>query len=191
MALATRINVKRMLGVPTGITRYDDTIDDLLLVADQIVLDELGFSQLSETYYSEKLTVDFIGQNEISVKRNPIISVVALTINDQVQVAETDFYINNELGFIELNPLYVDFPTGRAVVDITYSAGISPVPSDVTYASNLIVCSLFNQQSHVGFQSEKAGNYSYHLGKNTGSTIPAMANRILNKYRRVFARGLT
>jgi len=191
MALATRIKVKRMLGVPSGITRYDETIDDLLTVSDQIVLDETGFSTLTVTQYSELLTVDYVGQNELALKYSPVVSVVALTIGDQLQVLNTDYSINEELGFIELKPLYANFPTGRGVVDITYNAGIDPVPSDLTYASNLIACSLFNQQSHVGFQSEKAGNYTYNLGKNTGSTIPQMANRILNKYRRLFARGMT
>ena len=86
------------------------------------------------------------------------------------------------------------FPTGRSKVKITYTAGygttIDDIPKDIQYAGHLICCSLFNQQSHLGFVSERAGSYSYSLGKGTGSTIPAMAERILSKYRRLFARGM-
>jgi len=85
--------------------------------------------------------------------------------------------------------MYSVIPSGRAVVEITYIAGFDTVPSDITYAANLIAVSLFNQQSHVGFVSEKTSGYSYNLGKADGSFIPAMARRILNKHRRLFARG--
>ena len=40
-----------------------------------------------------------------------------------------------------------------------------------------------------GFQSEKTNGYSYNLGSAEGSFVPAMARRILNKHRRLFARG--
>ena len=48
-----------------------------------------------------------------------------------------------------------------------------------------------NQQSHIGFKSEKAGDYTYSLDNGSGSSIPSLAMRILNKHRRLFARGAT
>lgn len=190
MAFSTRVNIKRMLGIPDAITKHDNTIDDLLSVVDQIIMDEIGLTVSSVTTYSEAITVDFIGQTEMALTYRPVSSVVALTIGGQLQVEDTDYYVNKELGYIAMNPLYNDIPTGRNVAEITYEAGFSSVPADLNYAANLIACSLFNQQSHVGFQSERAGNYAYNLGDNRGSYIPAMAARILGKHRRVFARGV-
>ena len=47
MALASRDKIRKMLKIAAGVTYYDATIDDLLLVADQIVLDEIGLDSES------------------------------------------------------------------------------------------------------------------------------------------------
>tara|TARA_Y100000593_G_scaffold50309_1_gene94799 strand:+ start:556 stop:1152 length:597 start_codon:yes stop_codon:yes gene_type:complete len=187
------LTVKKMLGIPAGITRYDDAISETLDATEQILLDELNLTDFVTATYSEKIDVISNGLNEVALSHRPIISVAGLTINNQAQTITKNYEINKELGVIKLVPLSASFPTGRSAVDITYTAGwtaIGNIPKDIIYAGHLISCSLFNQQSHVGFVSERAGNYTYNMGKATGSTIPEMASRILNKYRRLFARGL-
>ena len=164
-----------------------------LRATEQILADEIGLDNFTETSYTEKIDIDGIGVNEVALKYTPIINVAALTISNSLQVDGTDYSVNKELGMLKLIPLYSYFPTGREVVEITYTAGYADtdsIPSDLKYAGHLICCSLFNQQSHVGFKSERAGNYTYNLGNSTGSTIPAIAARILGKYRRLFARGM-
>ena len=185
--------VKTMLGIPSAITRYDDAIQQTVNASAVIVADELNLDSIVSTAYTDKIDITYIGVNEVALSHSPVLTVAGVTISDQLQIEGTDYIINKELGMIKLLPLYSKFPTGREIVVVSYTAGyssVSAVPADLTYAAHLICCSLFNQQSHVGFKSERAGNYSYNLGDSTGSTIPAMARRILGKYHRVFARGM-
>jgi len=184
-------SIKKMLGIPSTVTTHDDNINLLIDVADEIVLGEIGLEAGTSTTYSEKIDVTFSGQNEVGLKYAPVLSVVALTIGGQLQ-ATTDYELNNPAGILKLNPLYVSFPTGRGIVEITYSAGYATggdIPKDLIYAGNLICCSLFNQQSHVGLKGERAGGYSYSMDSGTGSQYPKIAQKILNKHKRIFVLG--
>lgn len=195
-------NVKAMLGISgggcTGTTRYDDAINIILPAVDDIILDELGLTTASLTLYHDYIDIDFVGQTEVALQHRPVSSVVGLTIAGELMVASTPtssagnsgtYVILKDLGVIKLDPLYSVIPSGRAIVECSYYAGFETVPSELVYAGNLIAVSLFNQQSHLGFVSERTSGYSYNLGNAQGSHIPKMAERILNKHRRVFARG--
>ncbi len=191
--------IKRMLGISSGLcagtTMYDEAIADIQLAVEVIVQDELGLEYAGVTTYSERYDINFIGQNEIATRFRPVVNVVALTIGGQLQTAVSsadtggEYAITKDLGVIKLNPLYMSFPTGRGIIEITYTAGLDPMPADIKYAANLIACSLFNQQGHVGFVSERASGYSYNMGSGIGSTIPQIAQRILSKHRRLMPRG--
>tara|TARA_Y100000114_G_scaffold85168_1_gene78692 strand:+ start:5283 stop:5906 length:624 start_codon:yes stop_codon:yes gene_type:complete len=191
--------IKAMLGISggtcAGTTRYDDAITILLDVVDQIILDELDLTSATTTTYTDFIDIDFVGQTEVALRHRPVVSIVGLTINGEAISASTPttnngtYVLNKDLGVIKMDPLYYVIPSGRAIVQCTYTAGFDSVPSDLVYAGNLIAVSLFNQQSHVGFQSERTNGYSYNLGSAEGSFVPAMARRILNKHRRLFARG--
>lgn len=195
-------NVKAMLGISgggcTGTTRYDDAINIILPAVDDIILDELGLTTASLTLYHDYIDVDFMGQTEIALQYRPVSSVVGLTIAGEQMIASRPtssagnsgtYVILKDLGVIKLDPLYSVIPSGRAIVECSYYAGFDTVPNELIYAGNLIAVSLFNQQSHLGFVSERTSGYSYNLGSAQGSYIPKMAERILNKHRRVFARG--
>ena len=197
---ATLNNVKAMLGVScTGTTRYDDAINLILGAVDEIILDELGLTTAGLTLYHDYIDVNYVGQTEIALQHRPVSSVVGLTIGGESLQASTpssssegstgSYVLVKDLGVIKLDPLYYALPSGRAIVECSYYAGFDSVPNELTYAGNLIAVSLFNQQSHVGFVSERTSGYSYNLGNAQGSYIPAMAMRILNKHRRLFARG--
>ena len=186
---ASSTSIKRMLGIPSSVTQHDDAIADLLDVIDQIVLDELGLDASGSTSYTEKIDFTDYGQSKVSLKYRPVLTVSSFKISGQSQTEGSNYKIDKSLGVITLMPITNFFPVGTEVMEITYTAGFASAPADLVYAGNLIACSLFNQQSHVGFASEKAGSYSYSLGKGTGSTIPQIAQRILGKYRRVFTLG--
>ena len=188
---ASSTAIKRMLGIPSTVTTHDDAISDLLDAVDQIVLDELNLSAAASTTYTDKLDVNYNGQTMINTTKRPVLTVAALTVGGSAYVEGTDYKIDKSLGMITLMPMGNFLPVGREKVEITYTAGFSSVPADLIYAGNLIACSMFNQQSHVGFASEKAGSYTYSLGKGVGSSIPSLASRILNKHRKLFARGAT
>ena len=188
---ASSTAIKRMLGIPSAVTTHDDAISDLLDAVDQIVLDELNLTAAASTSYTDKLDITEGGQSMINTTRRPVLAVPSLKVDGTTYADGTDYKIDKSLGMIILMPIGSCFPIGTEMVEITYTAGFASVPADLVYAGNLIACSMFNQQSHVGFASEKAGSYTYSLGKGVGSSIPSLASRILNKHRRLFARGVT
>ena len=191
--------IKRMLGLTTGLcagqTLYDDAIADIQIAVEAMMWDELVAGTTLQTTYSERHDINFVGQGEIALRYRPVAEIVALTIGGQLQTENSgndssgNFILVKDLGVIKLNPQYISFPVGRAVASVTYKAGYTTVPEDLKYASNLIAVSMFNQQGHVGFRSERAGSYSYSMDSGLGSTIPKMAQRIIHKHRRLFARG--
>lgn len=186
---ASSTSIKRMLGIPSSVTQHDDAISDLLDVVDQIVLDEIGLDASASTSYTEKIDITDNGQSKVSLKYRPVLTVTTFNISGSSQTEGENYKIDKSIGVITLMPITNFFPVGTEIIEITYTAGFATPPADLVYAGNLIACSLFNQQSHVGFASEKAGNYSYSLGKANGSTIPRIAQRIFGKYRRVFTLG--
>ena len=188
---ASSVAIKRMLGIPSTVTTHDDAISDLLDAVDQIILDELNLDAAASTTYNDKLDVTENGQSMINTTKRPVLSVTALTVAGTAYTEGTNYKIDKSLGMITLMPMGNFLPVGRETVEITYTAGFSSVPADLIYAGNLIGCSMFNQQSHIGFKSEKAGDYTYSLDNGSGSSIPSLAMRILNKHRRLFARGAT
>ncbi len=181
--------LKRMLGVPAGVTRFDDTLTDLQGAVDQIMLDEIGLSATVGTTYTDKIDVTF-GVSEVALEYRPVLSIVALTIAGQLQTENVDYEVISDIGMIKLIPLSNVLPTGRNIVEVTYISGFTTVPADLLYAGNLIAVSMFNQQAHLGYKMERSGDYQYQLDNGAGSTIPALAKRILGKHRRLFARGM-
>jgi hypothetical protein len=185
MAQSTRTKIKNMLGISSSVTTYDDAIDDLLIVSDQIILDDLGLLSFGVTTYVENYSFDF-DVSQIGLTYAPMVSVVALTMSGSILIEDTDYFVDHKIGYIELKNK--SFDIGQNTMSIEYTAGFDPVPSDITYVTNLVAVSLFNQQSHAGFKNEKAGDYSYQLDNDRA--ITPMAMRILNKYRRLYARGM-
>lgn len=183
MALTSREAVKSVLGIPTGVTRSDALIDTLVEVADALVLDEIDLPAESIATYSETLDVDYAAQREVALRYRPVVSVVALTIGASVP-EDTDFTFTSS-GSIRLVADGAYFPIGRQQVEVTYTAGFSSTPADLSHAATLVAVQAFNQGGHSGFESERVSTYSYKLD---GSMVPPLAQRILNRYRRAFAR---
>ena len=187
----TRSNIKVLTGIPTGVTMYDAAIDIVVEMVDDIILNEIGLTSASVTTYNESYDVTYNGQTEISLDRIPVVSVAAVTIapvgGTGGNLLQTKNYYFTEWGALRLKPLYALLPTGRQVVQVCYTAGFSSIPNDLKYAASLIAVQAFNQQSHLGYKSERTGGYSYSMNPN-GDIIPKLAARILNKHRRLFAR---
>ena len=183
MALTSRAAVKSVLGIPTGVTRSDALIDTLVSVADSLVLEEIDLPTEAVSTYSEILDVEFQGQREVSLRHCPVVSVVALTIGASIPT-DTE-YVATSSGSIRLTADGAYFPIGRQQVEVTYTAGFASTPADLSHAATLIAVQAFNQGGHSGFESERVATYSYKVD---GSMVPPLAQRILNRYRRAFAR---
>lgn len=177
--------MKSVLGIPTGVTRSDGLIDLLVGVANDLVLEEIDLPAEAVATYSETLDVDYAAQREVALRFRPVVSVVALTIG--ASVPENTDYTFTSSGSIRLVADGAYFPIGRQQVEVTYTAGFSSVPNDLSHAATLIAVQAFNQGGHAGFETEKVSTYSYKLD---GSMVPPLAQRILNRYRRAFARAI-
>jgi len=183
MSLTSRAAVKSVLGIPTGVTRSDALIDTLVAVADSLILEEIDLPSESVATYSEAIDVEFAGQREIGLRYRPVVSVVALTIGASIPTA-TEYAVASS-GSLRLTADGAYFPIGREQVEITYTAGFASVPADLSHAATLVAVQAFNHGGHSGFESERVSTYSYKLD---GSMVPPLAQRILNRYRRAFAR---
>jgi len=189
----TRNRVRNLLGLASGVTVHDELIDALVEVSDQIIFDEIGLPSADGarvSTYTETLDVSGTGQNEIAVNYVPLISVVALTTGGSGgSLVDSDNYYFTEWGQVRLIPIGGFFPSGRQTVQITYTAGFSRVPNDLRHAATLVAVHMFNEGPHVGFQAERLATYNYKIANlGQGLYMPRIAQRILGKYKRLFAR---
>lgn len=178
----TRAKVKAVLGIPTGVTQHDDLIDAYLVPAESAVLDYIGQAALTLTSYDETHDIGK-GQGWIAVDAVPIVSVAALT-DDGSLVAAADYYREDKTGYIRLESAGY-FTEGRQKVQVTYTAGYSPVPDRFIMAAALQAASWFNAGIHAGMQSEGTSGYRY---TRNGRVIDPTVASMLNGDRRVMPR---
>ena len=190
MSFANSTKIKRMLGIPSTITYQDDAIADVVTVVDAMVLEEIGLDAVTSTSYTEKIDVTAAGMAAFCLTYRPVLTITSLSISGSAKTETTDYKVDKNTGFVKLVPLSALLPTGRDVIEVTYTAGFDSAPADLQYAANLIACSMLNIQSHAGISREKTSTYAVTIDNDIGATIPNMARRILAKYRRVFARGM-
>jgi hypothetical protein len=186
MALATRAVVRSLLGIPAAMTSCNEAIDLLIEAADALVLGEIDLPADEVATYSETLDVEWEGSNDAMLRFGPVVSVVGLTVSG-LAYDPSRFYATGG-GALRLVDTGASFPAGRQRVEVTYRAGLAAGSRDrqqLTYAANLIAIGMFNQAGHSGFASEKTGAYTY---TSDGRALPPVAERILARYRRAFAR---
>lgn len=187
------LRVRNLLGLASGVTVYDELLETLVDVADSIIFDEINLPSSNGgrvSTYSESFDIHISGQKDLAVNYVPLVSVVAMTFggSNGSLVGPADYYIT-DYGQVRLIPSGAYYPSGRQVVDITYTAGFSPIPNDLRHAATLIAVHHFNEGPHLGFQTEKLGTYNYKLANlGQGIGMPSIINRILAKYKRIFAR---
>lgn len=185
---ASTSTMKLLLNIPSAITDHDDALDVISDAVDDIILGELGLEVATTQTYYEKIDIENATQNEFSVTYRPLVSVTALTISTIFQAEDVDYYYT-DYGVVRMTPSWYMLPTGREVIEIEYVAGFETIPNDLKYAANLLGVQLFNQQSHIGMDSEQLGGYKYKLANSSnGSAFPNIVRMILSKHRRLFAR---
>ena len=182
--LVNRARIKRMLGIPTGITQQDALIDMVMVSARDIVLGHCELTSTDVTTYNEKIDVTNLGQTEVALTHRPVVAVAALTIGGSLE-ATADYYVT-EWGSVRLIPVGAYFPEGRQKVEVCYTAGFgSDIPKDLEHATTMIAVQMVNEGAHAGYKTERMGGYSYTMNDGQYNMI---VRRILAKYSRVFAR---
>jgi hypothetical protein len=203
-SLITVDQLKSRLRIPAAVTEFDSHLGELIDEAEEEILSEASFTAFASTTYSEKHDVDWDGVNELRLKNNFLVSVVALTNNGTALVEGTDFY-KTEHSYIRLIGDSSFFVRGRQTIDVTYVAGpcgshvTGTTPADLRKLAGLIAARDFNLSPKAGFSSEKIGQYAFSAGSGGGAATAVGGSGVLNdaaereienlkaRYRRAFA----
>ena len=181
MGFTTRDRVKRVLGIPAGITYHDARIDDCVEFANDYILGQVGqtTSSVLETY-TEYPDIAGEGCSELLLKHSPVGSIVALT-NGSAAVAAADYVLDDDIGRIRLSGASEHFTTSRVGVVVTYTAGFSDstVPKRLIRAADLIAAAQGNTSSHAGKRVAEVGGQKYELDE---EGIPVLARMILAEF---------
>lgn len=183
--LTTRVNVKRLLGVPSAVTMHDDFIDTLLEVADQQIIAYSGMAALTQTTVTdEAYNISGGAENQFTLRNFPV-SAVAAVKSAGSTLSTSSWYFEPRSGLLALKKSGSFFPTGRQNIEVTYTYGYATVPADLSYAASLICAYHFNVGRHAGMRSESGSGYSYRVSENY---LPPAAEGILAKYKRIFPK---
>lgn len=182
----SKTKVKRFLGIPAGVTMFDDLFDDELIpLAEAEINAWCGTPAVTVTTYNEVYDIDGQAMNSVVLRQFPVSSVAALT-NDGGAVDASDYYTDTEVGVIRLKGSGAFFTDGRQKVKVTYTAGVNPeVYGDLKNAAVILVAFHFNATRNVGLTFEKSGRYQY---KRSTTGMPDAVATILARYVRAFAR---
>lgn len=131
------------------------------------------------------------GSAQLRVDQRPIVSISsiysdpALLYEAASLIPSTDYVTDprgRTLGYVELNQYR--FLKGRKATKISYSAGYSTIPYDLSMAVKLIVCKQYKVISKKMFaeQTQQAGDMVVTL---TPDSFPKDAMEILRGFRRV------
>lgn len=184
--LTTRAAVKRALGVPAAVTEHDDFVDDLLGVADAEIISFCGMAGITSTTVTSEGYDILNGYTSAFTLRNFPVNTITAVVSAGETLSADSWYCDTRSGTLRLSNASRFFPEGRQQVKVTYSWGYSdPPPSDLAFAATLICAGHFNRARHSGMVGEGMGSYRYTIDK---SAIPATAESILAKYRRLFPK---
>ena len=94
------LRVRSLLGLASGVTVYDELLETLVDVADQIIFDEIDLplsSGAGVTTYSESFDVQVAGQKDLAVTYTPLVSIVAMTFGNPggSLISSDDYYITS------------------------------------------------------------------------------------------------
>lgn len=184
--LTTTTKCKRALGIPSGLTMHDDFLDTLVEVADTQILGYCGVAALtSSTATLEAYDVELDSQDEIVLRNFPV-SAVSAVVSSGTTLNSSAYYFDQNTGAVRMISSGRYFPQGKQTVKVSYTYGFATIPSDLSHAATLIVCSHFNRSRHAGMESESAAGYRYRV---ESQGIPKTAEALLARYRRLIPRG--
>lgn len=192
MSFTTANKIKLHLWGDTTSTQYDSLWSQLLLMVDDYITEYTGVPVGSSVPTITNEIVDSNGTTKFMSKYHPITELTTVERRDANNEWETYSGVYEEIatGEIEFDDYdiyskYVIYPKAKRAIRITYKAGYADagVPDDLALAATLIACAIFNRRNTEGLKSQNVLDISATIG----DEIPAMAKRILNKYKKVYA----
>jgi hypothetical protein len=178
VALATVEQVK-------GYLTINSSADDALLA--RLVDAASGFIQqwLNRSFGPEQYTdtVNGTGGDTLLFNNYPVTAVAGVVINGQVIPVSTSFntpgYVWNDNSIALRGYVFV---RGKMNVSLTYTAGYSNLPPEITQSCVEMVSARYREKDRIGLESKGlAGETTAYSQRD----MPAPMRTILNNYRRV------
>ncbi len=182
--LTTRVKVKALLGIPSAVTDHDTLIDTLIDVVDEEIKGFCGIEALDSTSITEKFDIRK-PTREIRLSTFPVISITSVAFADTT-LDTAEYFLNKETGYVRLTGLNSFFSESNQQLVVTYSAGFSSIPADLSHAGTILAAAHFNGGRHAGMLYEQTATYRFRRREG----LPEEVMRILARYRRVFARDI-
>lgn len=185
--LTSTARVKRVLGIPTGMTLHDTYIGELADAVDQLVLDYCSQPTLTWGSFTDSFDIELQGQNEVMLPRFPVYEVTSVADADET-LATTAWYLEPRTGAVRLKNAGASFTAGKQKVVVSYTAGhtaSSPGLNTLAHAASVWAAALFNAGRHAGMSSEGMGAYRYSLD---AEGVPAPIRSMLAGYIRIVPR---
>ena len=188
-ALTTLNHTKITLGISLS-THTDDALLIHLINNVTTHIETYCSRRFASTVYTSE-RYDGNSCDKIFLRQYPIISVSALTLNNQTVSEATDYddydgyWIEPVVKGIKLTGcLYrVDkWDIGWQNIKISYTAGFATIPSDLDMACQLVIRSLYNLYINSGGKkSESIGKYSYTY-EDLSPAVREEISKVLNNY---------
>ena len=196
-------DVKAALRIPDADTTHDARLQQLIDATEAELLGMFHLDQVATQAYTN--LYDFFDHDEEGVwlRQYPVVTVTEVKIDGVVQDL-TQWYRRRpaNLGFLaaQYNGKVIYMPLGRQRLEVTHEAGWAGgvVDASLQMAAVSIVMARWNVDPHLGFDSERIGQYGFTLGVGgaggvTASTgglftdgIPVSARRALSQWVRPF-----
>lgn len=177
--LVTFVNAKSYLGLVDS----QSTLAGFLITAISDRVTSLTRRKLYAADYTEYL--DGHGDNIILLKQYPVNSVTNIYLDgdrafaDSSALAETDYYLNEDTGIIELYSKTT--AEGAKTVKVVYNAGHSTIPEDLQQA--VFEALDWNMKrfegSSIGLEQQSAGGVSIR----PALTIPPSSYAVIMSYK--------
>lgn len=193
MSLATRSAVKTVLSIPAGVTFHDAGIDLAVASANAHVLRRIGQPDgLVATTRTDYPRVYTESQQDVYLKRAPVVSVIAATNAGTALVEGVDFRADQETGLLRLTRgtvtsrgILASWSTIPDDVVVTYLHGFTDatVPDHLVQAANLIAAATYQRNRSAGLQSSKSLSYQTTPD---GLALPPEAALVLSSFEDAF-----
>ena len=209
LGLTTLSRLKLALGKTVTDSSEDDTLLTLLDAAEAAVARYLNRNLLQATYTEY---FDGMGRQTLVLSHRPVVSVTGVWVDPvgyygqsaggfgtATLLTQGQDYALMAPGTNEKNPGTLrmlsalwdgtglsNWPQGQGNIKVTYVAGYTQVPADVSQAVAMLVGQMLAQSANgLPLQSETLGEYSYTLLTGAPGQLMAGARQLLNAYREV------
>lgn len=209
LGLTTLSRLKLALGKTVTDSSEDDTLLTLLDAAEAAVARYLNRNLLQATYTEY---FDGMGRQTLVLSHRPVVSVTGVWVDPvgyygqsaggfgtATLLTQGQDYALMAPGTNEKNPGTLrmlsalwdgtglsNWPQGQGNIKVTYVAGYTQVPADVSQAVAMLVGQMLAQSANgLPLQSSTLGEYSYTLLTGAPGQLMAGARQLLNAYREV------